>query len=250
MRFDVVTLFPQALEAAFGIGVLGRAVTAGRITVRYWNPRDYTRDVHRTVDDRPYGGGPGMVMTIGPLRAAIDAAREASPAARVLLLSPQGRRFDQAAAARLAATGAAIVVCARYEGVDERLVQGSIDEEWSIGDYVLSGGEPAAWVLVDGIARLVPGVLGHADSANEDSFATGLLDHPHYTRADEGASPAPAVLASGDHERVRRWRLGAALARTWERRPDLLARARLDHEQRELLREYIAARSTGGDKTG
>ena len=249
MRFDVVTLLPEMFEAA-RLGVTGRAFERGQAQLRLWNPRDYTHDVHRTVDDRPYGGGPGMVMKVEPLRAAILDAKRAAPASRVAYLSPQGRRFDQQAAAELAGRDGLILVAGRYEGVDERLIARHVDEEWSIGDYVLSGGELAAMVVMDAVIRLLPGVLGHEDSAAQDSYMAGLLDCPHYTRPEEiDGLRVPAVLLSGNHEAIRRWRLKQALGRTWERRPDLLAHRELTGEERKLLDEYLGARE-GADATG
>ena len=246
MRFDVVTLLPEMFEAA-RLGVTGRAFERGQAQLRLWNPRDYTHDVHRTVDDRPYGGGPGMVMKVEPLRAAILDAKRAAPGSRVAYLSPQGRRFDQQAAVELAGRDGLILVAGRYEGVDERIIARHVDEEWSIGDYVLSGGELAALVLMDVVLRLRPGVLGHEDSAAQDSYTAGLLDCPHYTRPEEiDGLQVPAVLLSGNHEAIRRWRLGQALGRTWERRPDLLAQRALSDEERKLLDDYIGARDRAG----
>jgi tRNA (guanine37-N1)-methyltransferase len=246
MRFDVVTLLPEMFEAA-RLGVTGRAFERGLAQLRLWNPRDYTHDVHRTVDDRPYGGGPGMVMKVEPLRAAILDAKRAAPGSRVAYLSPQGRRFDQQAAAELAGRDGLILVAGRYEGIDERIIARHVDEEWSIGDYVLSGGELAAMVLMDVVLRLRPGVLGHEDSAAQDSYTAGLLDCPHYTRPEEiDGLWVPAVLLSGNHEAIRRWRLSQALGRTWERRPDLLAQRALSDEERKLLDDYIGARDRAG----
>ena len=246
MRFDVVTLLPDMFEAA-RLGVTGRAFERGLAQLRLWNPRDYTQDVHHTVDDRPYGGGPGMVMKVEPLRAAILDAKRAAPGSRVAYLSPQGRRFDQQAAAELAGRDGLILVAGRYEGIDERTIARHVDEEWSIGDYVLSGGELAAMVLMDVVLRLRPGVLGHEDSAAQDSYMAGLLDCPHYTRPEEiDGLQVPAVLLSGNHEAIRRWRLGQALGRTWERRPDLLAQRALSDEERKLLDDYIGARDRAG----
>jgi len=246
MRFDVVTLFPAMFEIVTAYGITGRAVEQGLVEVATWNPRDYTSDRHRTVDDRPYGGGPGMVMMYEPLRDAIRAARAAAPEdARVAYLSPQGRRLDQRGLEELATRDGLILLCGRYEGIDERLIQDEVDEEWSIGDYVLSGGELPAMVIIDGITRLLPGALGHEDSAAEDSFASGLLDHPHYTRPEDiGGRVVPAVLRSGDHAAIRRWRLKQALGRTWLRRPELLAEMQLNDEQRELLEEFIHEQDT------
>jgi len=249
VRFDVVTLLPEMFEAA-RVGVTGRAFERGQAQLRLWNPRDYTHDVHRTVDDRPYGGGPGMVMKVEPLRAAILDAKRAAPGSRVAYLSPQGRRFDQQAAAELAGRDGMILVAGRYEGIDERIIARYVDEEWSIGDYVLSGGELAAMVVMDAVIRLLPGVLGHEDSAAQDSYMAGLLDCPHYTRPEEiDGLRVPGVLLSGNHEEIRRWRLKQALGRTWERRPDLLAHRELTGEERKLLDEYLGARE-GADATG
>lgn len=249
MRFDVVTLLPEMFEAA-RLGVTGRAFERGQAQLRLWNPRDYTHDVHRTVDDRPYGGGPGMVMKVEPLRAAILDAKRAAPGSRVAYLSPQGRRFDQQAAAELAGRDGMILVAGRYEGIDERIIARCVDEEWSIGDYVLSGGELAAMVVMDAVIRLLPGVLGHEDSAAQDSYMAGLLDCPHYTRPEEiDGLRVPGVLLSGNHEEIRRWRLKQALGRTWERRRDLLAHRELTGEERKLLDEYLGARE-GADATG
>ena len=224
-------------------GVVGRALQRGLIELRCWNPRDYTRDAHRTVDDRPFGGGPGMVMKYQPLADALADARRAAPGARVACLSPQGRRLDQRAVDELAARGEnLILVAGRYEGLDERFIETHVDEQWSIGDYVLSGGELPAMVLIDAVTRLLPGVLGHADSAAQDSFSAGLLDCPHYTRPEVVAGLAvPAVLTSGDHAAIRRWRLRESLGRTWRLRPDLLENRSLSDEERRLLDDYIAA---------
>jgi tRNA (guanine37-N1)-methyltransferase len=241
MRFDVISLFPEMFSAVRQ-GVTGRAVESGQVPMRLWNPRDYADDAHRTVDDRPYGGGPGMVMMVEPLRRAIEAAKAAAPDSRVLYLSPQGRRLDQAAARQLATEPGFILLAGRYEGVDERLIDAYIDEEWSIGDYVLSGGELPAMVLIDAVIRLLPGVLGHAESAEQDSYVDGLLDCPHYTRPEVIEERAvPEVLMSGNHELIRRWRLKEALGRTWLRRPDLLERRRLSSEEQDLLDEFIRA---------
>jgi tRNA (guanine37-N1)-methyltransferase len=247
MRFDVVTLFPDLIRSASGHGVTGRALERGIAELHLWNPRDYTRDVHRTVDDRPYGGGPGMVMKVEPLRDAIVAARAAAPASQVVYLSPQGRVLDQGAVVEMAAAPGWILLAGRYEGVDERLVVRHVDAEWSIGDYVLSGGEPAALVVMDAIIRLLPGALGHDESAAQDSHMKGLLDFPHYTRPErvEGMS-VPAVLLSGDHAAIARWRLRESLGRTWQRRPELLERRGLSTRERTLLDEFIQAHSVEG----
>ncbi|HHJ80891.1 MAG TPA: tRNA (guanosine(37)-N1)-methyltransferase TrmD [Candidatus Tenderia electrophaga] len=221
-------------------GVTGRALENGVFELGTWNPRDYTQDRHRTVDDRPYGGGPGMLMKIEPLRQAITEARQANPDAKVVYMSPQGRRFDQPLAQEAAQQSGVILVAGRYEGIDERLIELEVDEEWSIGDYVLSGGEMAAMVVVDAVTRLLPGALGHHESAEQDSFSAGLLDCPHYTRPDNyQGMQVPPVLLSGDHAAIRRWRLKQSLGRTWLRRPDLLQNMRLDKQQQQLLDEFI-----------
>ena len=243
MKIGFITLFPEMIAAVTDYGVSGRAIKNGLMSVSCWNPRDFTSDRHQTVDDRPYGGGPGMVMKTEPLSLAIQAAKAELPEARVAYLSPQGRRLDQAGLAELAQRSSLILLAGRYEGVDERLLEQQVDEEWSIGDYVLSGGELAGMVIADGVARLLPGVLGHEMSAVEDSFVDGLLDCPHYTRPEvfEGEQ-VPEVLLSGDHERIRRWRLKQSLARTRERRPDLLEGVTLNDEQEALLAEYLRER--------
>lgn len=253
MRVGVVTLFPEMFRGVTQFGVSRRAVERGLLSVECWNPRDFTSDRHRTVDDRPYGGGPGMLMMIEPLRAAIRSAREAlGGKARVVYMSPQGPALTQAKAEALAGQEQLILVAGRYEGIDERLIQLEVDEELSIGDYVLSGGELAAMVVIDACARLIPGALGHAESASQDSFAEGLLDCPHYTRPElyEGMQ-VPDVLLSGNHELIRRWRLKQSLGRTWTRRPELLAGRELSAEQRKLLDEYLsesAAQDSGGEQ--
>lgn len=241
MWFGIVSLFPEMFEAVTRYGVTGRAVRNELISVQCWNPRDFTHDRHRTVDDRPYGGGPGMLMKVQPLRDAINAARAAAgDGARVIYLSPQGRRLDQTGVAELAQAQRLILVAGRYEGIDERLIQSEVDEEWSLGDFVLSGGELPAMVLIDAVSRLLPGVLGHSDSAVEDSFYEGLLDCPHYTRPEVlDGMQVPEVLLSGNHEQIRRWRLKQQLGRTWARRPELLEQIELDPEQHALLSEYI-----------
>jgi tRNA (guanine37-N1)-methyltransferase len=239
MKVGVISIFPPMFEAITGSGITSRAAKKGLLELRVWNPRDFTEDRHRTVDDRPYGGGPGMVMRPEPLARAIAAARAELPQARVLYLSPQGRRFDHAGAVELAQRTETIFLAGRYEGVDERLLAAAVDEEWSIGDYVLSGGELAAMVMIDAVTRLLPGALGDEDSAEQDSFVDGLLDCAHYTRPEQyDGMPVPAVLLSGDHEKIRRWRLKQSLGRTWQRRPDLLAKVTLTDEQRRLLDEY------------
>lgn len=241
LAIQVVTLFPEMLDALLAFGVTGRAVQRGLLKVQGWNPRDYTTDRHRSVDDRPFGGGPGMVMRVEPLRAAIRAARAAAgPQARVIFLSPQGKRFEQQDAQRLAASAATVLVAGRYEGVDERVIETEVDEELSIGDYVLSGGELAALVIIDALARLLPGALNDAESAAEDSFMHGLLDYPHYTRPEEvDGRRVPPVLMSGDHAAIRRWRRQQALSRTWLRRPELLENLELSADERSWLDEFI-----------
>jgi tRNA (guanine37-N1)-methyltransferase len=245
MWIGIVSLFPAMFEAITRHGVTGRAVENGQVALEFWNPRDFATDRHRTVDDRPYGGGPGMLMKVDTLRAAIQAARERAEQAtglrpRVIYLSPQGRRLDQAGVQELASGPPLVVVAGRYEGIDERVVESDIDEEVSIGDYVVSGGELPAMVLIDAAARLVPGVLGHQDSAVEDSFNDGLLDCPHYTRPEEiDGRGVPEVLLSGHHGAIRRWRLKQSLGRTWQRRPDLLEGKSLNAEQQVLLEEFI-----------
>jgi tRNA (guanine37-N1)-methyltransferase len=245
---EVVTLFPEAVQVLAGFGVVGRAVARGRLKLGTVDPRAYARDVHRTVDDRPYGGGPGMVMKVEPLREAVRAARARLPAgSRTVVMSAQGRRFDQGVAREYAALPGLLLIAGRYEGMDERLIRLEADEELAIGDYVLSGGELPAMVVTDAVARLVPGVLGDECSAGQDSFEEGLLDCPHFTRPETvGGLAVPPVLLSGDHAAIRRWRLKQSVGRTWERRPDLLEARTLTTEERTLLDEYIAERATGG----
>ncbi len=240
MRIDVVTLFPEMIRQAAGYGIQGRAIQRGLLELETWNPRDYSEDRHAAVDDRPYGGGPGMVMQVQPLRAAIRAARSAGSAAPVIYLSPQGRRFDQQKALELAGLERLVLVTGRYEGIDERVIEMDVDEELSIGDYVLSGGELPALVVLDAVTRLLPGALGDEDSAQNDSFMDVLLDYPHYTRPEEiDGKRVPDVLISGNHSLIDRWRRKQALGRTWQRRPDLLEALQLDAEQQELLNEFI-----------
>ncbi len=251
MRVALVSVFPEMLGAVRDHGVTGRAVRDGRLELVGVNPRDYTQDRHRSVDDRPYGGGPGMVMRPEPLRDAIRAGREAAGSGPVLYLSPQGRRFDDAWARELAELPAMVLVAGRYEGVDERVISTEVDGELSIGDYVLSGGELAALVVIDAVARWLPGVLGHDASAAQDSFADGLLDCPHYTRPEEFAGQrVPEVLLSGDHAAIERWRRKQALGRTAERRPDLLERlvrrGELGAEDETLLHEYAVESGEAG----
>ncbi len=247
MQIAVVSLFPEMFAAVSEYGVSGRALKQGLASLHCVNPRDFTSDRHRTVDDRPYGGGPGMLMKVDPLRQAIGAARaRAGQQGPVIYLSPQGERFDQAMATMLAEQPSMVLVAGRYEGVDERLIETAVDRELSIGDFVLSGGELAAMVVIDAVIRQLPGALGHARSADEDSFSDGLLDCPHYTRPEvfEGRR-VPEVLLSGDHGEIRRWRLRQALGRTLERRPDLLEQRTLTTEEQELLAEYLRERDTG-----
>jgi tRNA (guanine37-N1)-methyltransferase len=249
MWVGVVSLFPEMFRAVTESGITSRAVKNGLLTLAYWSPRDYaegTENNYRRVDDRPYGGGPGMVMQIEPLRRSIMAAREAAQAKglqpQVIYLSPQGRVLDQAGVQELATMEAVILLCGRYEGIDERLIQREVDAEWSIGDYVLSGGELPAMVLIDAVTRLLPGALGCEASAEEDSFSDGLLDCPHYTRPEVyDGEEVPAVLLSGDHAAIRKWRRQQSLARTWQRRPDLLEKVTLDKEQQKLLDEIRRA---------
>ena len=238
MRFDVLTLFPDLFAPFVEQGVMGRAVQQGKLVVRLTNIRDHARGAHRVTDDRPYGGGSGMVMKAGPIVRALSGVERISDRCRVVLLTPQGRLFNQDLAWELADLDQLILVCGRYEGVDERVLEGSVDQEISIGDYVLSGGEAAALVVMDAVGRLVPGVLGSEDSNRDDSFEDGLLEHPHYTRPRvfEGRE-VPEVLLSGDHERIRVWRRVQALKRTLDRRPDLLERARLTEEDKKILSE-------------
>ncbi|MCY7295854.1 tRNA (guanosine(37)-N1)-methyltransferase TrmD [Alteromonas sp. a30] len=238
--FGLVTLFPEMFTAFTEQGVSGRAVQKGLIDVECFNPRDFTHDKHRTVDDRPYGGGPGMLMMVQPLSDAIDAAKTASNhRAKVVYMSPQGQPLTQQIAQDLANENALILVAGRYEGIDERVIQSHVDMEISVGDYVLSGGELPAMVLMDAVSRLVPGVLGHADSAVEDSFNNGLLDCPHYTRPEIlNGEPVPKVLLSGNHEKIRQWRLQQSLGRTWLRRPELLNFLALTEEQKRLLEAF------------
>jgi len=247
MRIAVVTLFPMMIRGALAHGVVGRALERGVLEVECFDPRDFAADPHRTVDDRPYGGGPGMVLKVEPLRSALRSAAAALPqGSRRVYLGADGRRFEQAMA-REARDGAGLVLVAgRYEGVDERFIEREIDEQWSVGDYVLSGGELPALVVIDAIARLIPGTLGCAQSAVQESFSDGLVDWPHYTRppAIDGQA-VPAVLLSGDHRAIERWRLQQALGRTWLRRPELLERRGMSDEERVLLEEFKIERANG-----
>jgi len=238
IRFDVVTLFPEMFAAVTHSGISGRALETGLWSLGLWNPRDFTSDNYRTVDDRPYGGGPGMLMLAEPLEKALDAAKEAG-GGRVVYLSPQGKRLDHEKVMELSGRKAVTLLCGRYEGVDERLLRRRVDEELSLGDYVLSGGELAAMAVIDAVVRQIPGALGGEQSAAEESFVQGLLDGPQYTRPEiyEGER-VPEVLMSGHHENIRRWRLKQALGRTWLRRPDLLAARKLSDDERKLLEEF------------
>ncbi|MBI2317100.1 MAG: tRNA (guanosine(37)-N1)-methyltransferase TrmD [Betaproteobacteria bacterium] len=240
MRFDCVTLFPHMFAAVTDAGITGRALTQGLWEIALWNPREFASDAYRTVDDRPYGGGPGMVMLAEPLEKAIAAAKADAPgAARVIHLSPQGRVLDHARIVSLAAEARLVLLCGRYEGIDERLVMRCVDEELSIGDYVISGGELAAMVLIDALVRQLPGALGDEHSAEQDSFVDGLLDCPQYTRPETyRGEPVPPVLLSGHHAEIGRWRRKQSLGRTWLRRPELLARRGLSEEESGLLEEF------------
>ena len=240
MQIDIITLFPEFFRAFESLGVTGRAVQQGRVAVRTWNPRDFAENSTGRVDDRPYGGGPGMVMQVNPLARAVKAAR-AGGEVKVSLLSPQGQQLDQSAVRSLANRQRILLVCGRYEGIDQRFVDRHVDEEWSLGDYVLSGGELAAAVLMDSVIRLLPGVLGDEDSAEQDSFTEGLLDYPHYTRPEQldgDAGRVPPVLLSGDHGRIKQWRQMQALGRTWQKRPDLLEEMNLNRRDRALLERF------------
>jgi len=246
MQVGVISLFPEMFAAITEHGVTRRAIQDGLLSIEVWNPRDFTQDKHRTVDDRPYGGGPGMLMMVQPLVDAINAAKqrlgEETP---VIYLSPQGQKLDHQGVTQLAQHDRMILIAGRYEGIDERVIQQYVDAEWSIGDYVISGGELPAMVLIDAVARLVPGVLGHQDSAAEDSFADGLLDCPHYTRPEVyNEQRVPSVLLSGDHEKIRRWRLQQSLGKTWLQRRDLMNRLALTDEQEQLLNEFIEQHSS------
>ncbi|ATC94044.1 tRNA (guanosine(37)-N1)-methyltransferase TrmD [Pseudoalteromonas tunicata] len=236
----VISLFPEMFDAITKQGVTGRAMKHGLIDFNCWNPRDYALDKHRTVDDRPYGGGPGMLMMVEPLQKAIAQAKAAAgDDATVIYMSPQGRKLDQQGAAELATHKKLIIVAGRYEGIDERIIESCIDQEWSIGDFIMSGGELPAMTLIDTVARLIPGVLGHNQSAEQDSFSDGLLDCPHYTRPEIlDGKQVPAVLLSGNHQEIAKWRLKQSLGRTWLRRPDLLYNLALTEEQTELLAEF------------
>ncbi len=240
MWIAIISLFPEMFRAITEYGVIGRAVKNGLLNIQFWDPRDYTHDRHRTVDGRLYGGGPGMLMMVQPLRDTIHAVKsKIGENTKVIYLSPQGHKLNQQAVCQLRTNKKLILVCGRYEGIDERINETEIDEEWSIGDYVLSGGELPAMVMIDSISRFIPGVLGHQASAEEDSFMTGLLDYPHYTRPEvlEGME-VPSVLLSGNHAEIEHWRKKHSLGRTWLRRPELLTSLALTKEQRMLLAEF------------
>ena len=238
MQIAIVTIFPQMFDSFVCEGMTRRALEVGQLQLEFRNPRDFTEDNHRQVDDRPYGGGPGMVMMAAPLDQAISSAR-AAVRGRVIYLSPQGRRLEQKRVRELAGEAGLVLLAGRYEGVDERVLEAEIDEEISIGDYVLSGGELPAMVLIEALVRYLPGVLGNEDSVKSDSFSAGLLDWPHYTRPEVyGEDQVPPVLLSGHHEEIRRWRMKQALGRTWQKRPELLRDIELTDEQRELLDLY------------
>jgi tRNA (guanine37-N1)-methyltransferase len=249
-RVGVVSLFPELVEPVMHFGVVGRARERGLIALEHVTPRDFAADRHKTVDDRPYGGGPGMVMKYEPLRDAVRALRARLPSgSREIVLTAQGRRFDQAFARDLAAAPGMLLVSGRYEGIDERFVEAEGSTEVALGDYVLSGGELAAAVVIDAVARLLPGVLGHEDSNVEDSYTAGLLDCPQYTRPEAiDGRAVPPVLLSGDHAAVRRWRLKQALGRTWLKRPQLLAERELTAEEQDLLEEFRAEQLNSGDE--
>jgi len=240
LKIAVISIFPNMFGAITNFGITSRALKQGLVELKTITPRDFAHDRHSTVDDRPFGGGPGMVMMVQPLRDAIAEAKVwAGSEAKVIYLSPQGRTLDQAGVVQLSGYNNMILIAGRYEGIDERLLDTVIDEEWSIGDYVLSGGELPAMVLIDAVTRLIPGALGHALSAEQDSFTAGLLDCPHYTRPEEfEGRRVPEVLMSGNHELIRRWRLKQALGRTWLKRPDLLQAINLTEEQQKLLTDY------------
>lgn len=245
MRIGVISLFPEMFQAVTEYGVTGRAVKKGLIELLSINPRSFAHDKHQKVDERPFGGGPGMVMMVQPLRDAILEAKSRLPNAKVVYMSPQGKRFDHQECQKLAENSELIIVSGRYEGIDERIIDKYVDEELSIGDYVLSGGELPAMVVIDAVSRLLPGVLGDELSAVEDSFATGLLDCPQYTRPPEiDGMSVPDVLMSGDHEKIRKWRLKQSLARTYERRPDILNNLALTDEQEKILALYLRERKS------
>ena len=246
MWIGVVSLFPEMFKAVTDYGISRRAVENGLLALEVWNPREFTEDKHRTVDDKPYGGGPGMLMKVQPLKDAINAAKSKAQAqCPVIYLSPQGKPLEQADLASLAMLPEMILVAGRYEGIDERLIESAIDMEVSIGDFVASGGELPAMLLIDGVTRLLPGAVGDADSVEQDSFSNGLLDYPQYTRPEtEDGLAVPEVLMSGDHGQIARWRKMQSLGRTYEKRPDLITARTLTEEEKQLLDEYLAKRET------
>ncbi|WP_031578167.1 tRNA (guanosine(37)-N1)-methyltransferase TrmD [Ruminobacter sp. RM87] len=245
MRIGVISIFPEMFQAITEFGVTGRAVQRGIISLFCINPRSFAYDKHQKVDERPFGGGPGMVMMVQPLRDAILEAKKQLPNAKVIYMSPQGRKFDHQGCVELAKNDELIIIAGRYEGIDERIIDKYVDEEWSVGDYVLSGGELPAMIVVDAVSRLIPGVLGDELSAVEDSFATGLLDCPQYTRPPEiDGQKVPEVLMSGNHEKIRKWRLEQSLVRTYERRPDILNNLALTDEQEKILALYLRERKS------
>jgi tRNA (guanine37-N1)-methyltransferase len=246
MWIGVVSLFPEMFKAVTDYGISRRAVENGLLTLEVWNPREFTEDKHRTVDDKPYGGGPGMLMKVQPLKDAINAAKSKAQAqCPVIYLSPQGKPLEQADLASLAMLPEMILVAGRYEGIDERLIESAIDMEVSIGDFVASGGELPAMLLIDGVTRLLPGAVGDAGSVEQDSFSNGLLDYPQYTRPEtEDGLTVPEVLMSGDHGQIARWRKMQSLGRTYEKRPDLISARTLTEEEKQLLDEYLAKRET------
>jgi len=246
MWIGVVSLFPEMFKAVTDYGISRRAVEKGLLALEVWNPREFTEDKHRTVDDKPYGGGPGMLMKVQPLKDAINAAKnKAQGQCPVIYLSPQGKPLEQADLASLAMLPEVILVAGRYEGIDERLIESAIDMEVSIGDFVASGGELPAMLLIDGVTRLLPGAVGDADSVEQDSFSNGLLDYPQYTRPEtEDGLAVPEVLMSGDHGQIARWRKMQSLGRTYEKRPDLITARTLTEEEKQLLDEYLAKRET------
>lgn len=240
MWFGIVSLFPEMFQA-LNSGITGRAIQDHLLKIEHWNPRDFATDKHKSVDDRPYGGGPGMVMMAEPLRAAIHAAKQAAPTSpTVIYLSPQGRQFNQEAAQEFISKKSILFLAGRYEGIDERIIEQEVDEEWSIGDYILTGGELAAMVMIDAITRLIPGTVGDQNSVTQDSLTTGLLKYPQYTRPENMAGAiVPTVLLSGHHQQIHQWRLKTSLGKTWLRRPDLLAKKQLNEEELRLLTEFI-----------
>jgi len=246
MKCCVVSLFPEMVAQVAEHGVVGRAAKRGLLELMFENPRDFAADAHRTVDDRPYGGGPGMVLKYEPSAGAIQAARARLPeGSPVVCLTPQGQVFDQSIATRYAELPGLILLAGRYEGIDERLIEREVDEEISLGDFVLSGGEIAAMAVIDAVTRLLPGALGDAESAVQDSFTEGLLDHPHYTRPEDVAGQkVPEVLLSGDHAQIARWRYKQALGRSYLRRPDLVKKLHLDRQQQALLDEFLEESGT------